>query len=139
MSAKELQTLEYQSYTSDKEKQFWSVGQKVILCGSMGYRSVKTIDRITDGRGGTIYVGKDSFDKSGSLRGGDTWNRTHIEPATEVEIQKIRASIIKKKLKDFDWRTVSDDDATKIIAYIRSNHPKLDFESGKALDQTPDL
>ena len=134
MPAKEIQTLEYNGMSGSKEKEFWSVGQKVIFRGAMGAVSVKTIDRITDGRGGTIYIGKDAFDATGSLRGGGTWSQTHIEPATEVEILKIRASIIKRKLKDFDWRTISDEDASTIIAYIRANHPKLDFEAGKVVE-----
>jgi hypothetical protein len=113
------------------QKYLWTVNQQVVVSGYMGYRKIAKIDRITSGRGGTIYVGKDSFDKYGHQRGADTWTRGHIEPANDKIVAEIRADFCKKRLKNFDWLSLPDWLAIQIVEAVSAKDKRIDLKAGK--------
>lgn len=127
VKTKEIQSLEG---TTGMNKYLWTTGQQIIVYGGMGYRKITKIDRITDGRDGTIYVGKDAFDKHGSMRGGDIWNRSHIVPATEKEIQEIRDLQAIRKLESFNWLTIPGWLANSIVEFMAKDS-RVNFKEGK--------
>lgn len=82
MKAKELQELEQ-----------WKVGAKVVVKFPNGSESISTIERITDGRGGTIYLPlpfTTSFNIYGNERTSNSWHFYFIQPATEKDINRVR-------------------------------------------------
>lgn len=97
----------------------------------MGGRKITKIDRITDGRGGTIYVGKEAFDKYGRLRGGDTWSRTSLEPATEELIREIKADFCKRRLNEFDWLSLPDWLAINLVETLTAKDKRINFKEKK--------
>jgi hypothetical protein len=86
----------------------WTVGQKVIVYGTQT-RHVGEISRITDGRGGTIYVGEASYDINGHQRGSTLWGGSHLELSTPEALQAIRAERAKNLLSKFNWHSLPDD------------------------------
>jgi len=93
----------------------WKVGMLVYDNGN-SYRpeSLTRITRITDGRGGTIYVGESSFDINGSQRGSDTWSKQRIQVATPVDLQRIKENNAIERLSRFDWKSLRGDQAVII-------------------------
>lgn len=96
----------------------WKVGQEVVVHGKH-YRSSAVIDRITDGRKGTLYIGKNAYDVGGHSRGTDIWNGSHIEPMTP----KIKESIIKRnranRLNNFNFGSLTIDQLSDIYLKIK--------------------
>ena len=139
MKTKELYSLEAKLHSigpnGESVKHTWEVGQKVVLSTSMG-EGVATITRITDGRGGTVYVGKEMFDASGSLRGGDTWQRRKIEPLTQEKYNEILAQNIREKLKRFNWGSLPNEIAIEIISHLRGKYPQMNFELREYVKET---
>jgi hypothetical protein len=70
----------------------FKVGQKVVVkqnnYGQIA-KSVKTIKKITDGHGGTIFVDGMRFNKDGMQRG-DGLHKAMITPATEKDFITIK-------------------------------------------------
>lgn len=116
----------------------WKVGQKVLITGSGGsggYEAVRPITRITDGRGGTIYVDikpqiahsityvphELSFDEHGSERGGDTWSRKHIDIATEADTIRIKGKNAMKRLACVEWQNLTPEKALEIEKLLNDN------------------
>ena len=103
MKAKELQELGQ-----------WKVGMRVLHTGSsIGGESIYTVSRITDGRGGTIYIGNDAYDIEGSSRGGSTWHHTHISPATAEDIQRIKGKVANSYLRNYDWQELTGEQSLR--------------------------
>jgi hypothetical protein len=96
----------------------WKVGQEVILNWKWG-NSILPIERITDGRGGTIYVKGKSFDVSGNERTSDIWNDTRIVIATDDDKKRIAMQIRKHKLTEFDFQNLTLEQASEIVAFMR--------------------
>lgn len=63
-------------------------GDKVIVQKPYNYDSVGTVEEITPS--GYIRVDGSLYHKTGALRGGDSFNRTRIEAATDESLEKIR-------------------------------------------------
>ena len=59
----------------------WKVGEKVVVDRRMR-EYIRPITKITDGRGGTIYVENSKYDSKGWERGRDTWSRGMIHKLT---------------------------------------------------------
>lgn len=127
---KEIQSLESTGFMG---KATWTVGQQVIVYGggAMQWKQVRKIDRITDGRGGTIYVGKEAYDSGGMMRGGDTWSRQHIAPATEKLLLEVRSEYAKMKLGKFDWNSLPDWAALRVIEVLTAMDKRINFKENK--------
>jgi len=102
----------------------WKVGMLGYDNGSsLAGPSVVKITRITDGRGGTLYINsgrlsEKTFDINGNERGGSTWHRRHIEPATEEDLLNIQGMVIKSRLTAFNWRRLSNENAVKVEEFL---------------------
>ena len=101
----------------------WKVGQMVLVIGSMnsGYEGIKPISRITDGRGGTIYVEDKAYDIYGGLRGGDTWNKWNIQPATDADAIRIRGTNARRRIANFKWNDLDPAKAVEIEKILNDN------------------
>ncbi len=127
---KEIQSLEGSEFGQPIN---WVVGQQVIVYGggAMRWKQVRKIDRITDGRGGTIYVGRESYDSSGHQRGGDVWSRQHIQIATEKLLLEVRSEYAKMKLRKFDWDSLPDWAALKVVEVLMAMDKRINFKENK--------
>lgn len=116
MKAKELQSL-----AANDGAYPWTVGGLVAVEDQNG-TSIRTVSRITDGRGGTVYVQykradgtirEVAYDANGNLRGGNTWTRDHARPISEEQAQAIRntnkSRRIASQLLKHDWYKVEQD------------------------------
>lgn len=101
----------------------WKVGQKVTVHGGGAWSSlsIKPIDRITDGRKGTIYVDGNAYDLRGHQRGGDVWYCRRIKPVTDTDILFVRGSNAKTRLKKIDWQKIEDEKAIEIEKLLNEN------------------
>ena len=97
----------------------FKVGQQVY-CESRLNTSISTIDRITDGRNGTIYVNGTSYDSKGYQRG-DIWATGTITPATEEHKRSMIAKRARYRLARYEWQKLSDDNAIAIEKLLRDN------------------
>jgi hypothetical protein len=125
MKAKEIESLKY----GEGPGEFWFDGQQVFVLSPSG-RRLKNIDRITDGRGGTIYVEKDAFDKNGNLRGGGTWCQTRLEAVNEENLRQFRETVARNNLVYFKWNTIPGWMAIDLIEYMKKDS-RVDFKTGK--------
>jgi len=104
----------------------WKVGQAVLVHGGAnGYESVTPILRITDGRGGTIYAHAYSvetpFDLNGNQRGGDTWHKYYIQPATDADRTRIRGKNAIYRLSKIVWSQLTPEKAIEIEKLLNDN------------------
>ena len=98
----------------------WKLGQKVLVSNNYG-DSIIAIDRITNGRNGTIYIKDLSFDISGHQRGGGTWNSYIIKPATEEDIIRIKGRNSISRLSKINWSKLSPAKAIEIEDLLNKN------------------
>ena len=82
----------------------WKVGQEVYIeKDTFGMiRRICKIDRITDGRNGTIYASDFSFDKHGDERGSG-YHRAKMTPATDQHRLSIRGANARRRLQNIEW------------------------------------
>jgi len=102
----------------------WKVGQKLYIKGSgttTGYEAILPIDRITDGRGGTIYVGSRLFDINGHQRGSDVWGKVNIREATEADYISIRGKNAKSRISNVNWLKLDAAKAIEIEKLLNDN------------------
>lgn len=100
----------------------WKVGQKVNLTNRYGTDRIITIQRITDGRGGTLYTEKMSFDKDGRERGvTDSWAFTRIKPAEEADYIRILGNNAKMRLSKIKWDDLEPAKALMIEKILHDN------------------
>ena len=100
----------------------WKVGQKVLLrFGNMGQESITSITRITDGRGGTIYLNDMAFNVNGSQRGGGVWDRSHISVGTEADVIRIRGKNARYRLSKVSWMELDPAKAIEIEKLLNDN------------------
>jgi hypothetical protein len=98
----------------------WKVGMLVIDNGNAGCpERIMKIDRITDGRNGTIHIGNTAFDINGRQRGGDAWSM-HISPATDEDIHRVKGSVAKRRLGSFNWDSITGDQALQLEQVLMS-------------------
>ena len=110
-----------------KELGEWKVGQEVIVYGS-GFAHTNTISkitRITDGRGGTIYIEKTAYDRWKHERTSDSWYSKYIKIATESDKEEVIQESQKRKLDNFKWNTLPGSLATEIITLMRNKGIKI--------------
>ena len=117
-----------------KELGKWKVGHKAVLQQFLGTESIQTITRITNGRGGTIYVSisKNSdvaFDINGTERGGANWHPRTIQPATDEDIKQIRCNYIKFLLKQYDWSKLTEEQTINFFEYLNKSEISIKFTS----------
>jgi len=116
--AKELQELKgTPSYRHYSKGVTWTVGMEVFI-QSDRHMSIRPISRITDGRGGTIYVGESAYDKSGRKRASGDWHFGYISPATDKDRAIIVGKNNKAKLERFKWSSLTPEQATEIITLL---------------------
>ena len=118
MAANKLEKIEHNGIT-------WTVGDKVVV--RTNHNSyIAIISRITDGRGGTIYVksknGENNFDLLGNQRGTDIWNGSIIERATQEDTKLMRGKIAISRLKNFNWASLSPELAIEIRDFLKENY-----------------
>lgn len=100
----------------------WKVGQKVLLTtGNIRQESIVPITKITDGRGGTIYVGNMLFDIMGAQRGNDIWYKSYIAPATEEDAMRIRGKNSRHRLSKVKWLELDPKKAIEIEKLLNDN------------------
>lgn len=98
----------------------WKVGQEVLIRGSG--LSIRPITRITDGRGGTIYAGDNSFDKNGRQRGGDGWlYLRYITPVTEEDRIEITGKNARFRISHVEWHNLEPSKAIEIEKLLNEN------------------
>jgi hypothetical protein len=96
------------------------VGDFVVVSCRLG-RSLKKVEKITPK--GYIKVGNTLFNKDGSERGGDIWNKYFISEATPEKIKSFQEKlIINKAIKIMRAKTeITLEQAYKIIELL--DHP----------------
>lgn len=101
----------------------WKVGQAVLLTmgGANNTESVVPITQITDGRGGTIYVGDYLFDANGHQRTSNEWTRAYIQPAVEADITRIKGKNARYRISKVDWRSLDPVKAIEIEKLLNAN------------------
>jgi len=98
----------------------FKVGQQVYCVSRASTANISVIDRITDGRNGTIYVNGISYDAKGHQRG-DIWSTGTITPATEEHRRSMIAKRARYRLAKYEWQKLSDDDAILIEKLLNNN------------------
>ena len=95
-------------------------GDKVFIENRYG-RYLRTVEKITNA--GNIKVNGIWFNSNGRERGGDVWNCSHLEEATEEEIIRYQQDlVIQKALKLMNETTkIGYEQATKIIQLLDSD------------------
>jgi hypothetical protein len=103
----------------------WKVGQEVYIeKDTFGMiRRICKINRITDGRNGTIYASDFSFDKHGEERG-SSYHRAKMTPATDQHRLRIRGANARRRLQNVEWNTLSDEEAIRIEKLLNENGVK---------------
>jgi len=99
----------------------WKVGEKVVVSGG-GWGNpdhIATIDKITSGHGGTIFVDGSRYTEGGWMRGGDGYNRTHITPATPELMAEVWGKNARSKLANYKWEKLEPAEAKKYIYLLR--------------------
>jgi hypothetical protein len=102
----------------------WKVGQIVVSHsgGTGGVERLLKITRITDGRGGTIYIEDIAFDLYGHERTSNSaWHSKSISPATEEDIKRIVLEDMRRYLQNFDWSKQSDVQVSLVYKIIKGN------------------
>src|SRR5260221_4855887 len=66
---------------------------------------IVTVDRLTPS--GRVIAGTQTFEKDGRLRGGDGWNRTWAEVATQYHADKVEQAALANKMHRLCWETHS--------------------------------
>ena len=101
----------------------WKVGQPVLvqMGGASRRESIAPISKITDGRGGTIYVGEQLFDTDGHQRTSDSWNRAFIQPATEADVIRIKGKNARFRIANYDWQNLDPSKAIEIEKLLNEN------------------
>lgn len=101
----------------------WKVGQKVTVesGGAMTYISIRPIDRITDGRGGTVYADGTAYDLHGRQRGRDGYSSARITPTTDEDRIKIAGNNSKYRMGKVNWKEISHEKAIEIEKLLNDN------------------
>ena len=102
----------------------WEVGQKVVVASCPYGRVTKRIDtikKITDGWGGTIYVGETQYNVRGSSRGSNAWTRSNIQPATEKDYEEIKKLRARSFIQRANLEKLDGDLAIKTIEFLKEN------------------
>lgn len=108
----------------------WKVGMDVYhTCNLRGFVIGKVV-RITDGRGGTVYVtfgnpSESAYDINGNERGCGTWSKTYLYPLTIEKKNEIALSIRKEKLRSFKWDDLTVEQASEIVLFMREKGIKI--------------
>ena len=102
----------------------WEVGQEVVVRarGMMAKDHIALIERITEGRGGTVYVQGQGYDQNGWQRGGDAWGRLHIHSVTQEDRIKIAGEKAKLRLQYFKWNDIDDKKAVEIRTILKEKY-----------------
>lgn len=102
----------------------WKVGVSVLIRqNAIGgdQESIVRLEKITDGRGGTIFADGKMFDLSGCQRGGDRWYSAHASIATEADAIRIRGKNARYRLSIFNWKNLDPVKATEIEKLLNAS------------------
>jgi len=99
----------------------WKVGEEVVLTypAPQDRQSIRTIDKITDGRGGTIYVHDMAFDIHGRQRGNNQGSFFLIAPMTPDTKEGILKKNRRIKLTQFNFNSLTFDQASDLVFKMR--------------------
>ena len=108
----------------------WKVGQEVLweAGGASLGKSIEVIERITDGRGGSIYLKDNSgsgYDSNGFSRNGGAFHRAYITPMTPELKAQITVESRRQKLSRFDWKNLPDEQINQVITFMREKGIKI--------------
>ena len=97
----------------------WKVGDKVCITGGVfETKTIGTIDRITEGWGGTLYVKGDKYDKRGWQRS-DGYHRKQLEPLTEEAEQEVYGIRARNRLQRVAWAKLEPSKALEIFNLLK--------------------
>lgn len=101
----------------------WKAGMYVIVHGGGldNSESIVPITKITDGREGTIYADNTLFDIQGWQRGGNTWDRRHIAPATEEDRIRLLGKNARYRISKVKWLALDPAKAIEIEKLLNDN------------------
>jgi hypothetical protein len=99
----------------------WKVGQEVALSypSPQNRDAIKSIERITDGRNGTIYVDNMAFDVHGRERTSNQWTFHSISVLTPEVKENIIKTNRKNKLVQFKFSSLTIDQASNLVLKMR--------------------
>ena len=98
------------------------VGEKVLV-KNRSDKYILPIERITDGRGGTIYVGGLSFDAQGRQRG-DVWQTAYISIPTKQDYVNVKGRNAIIRLRKVEWSSLTPEKAIEIEKLLNDNDIK---------------
>lgn len=111
----------------------WKVGDRVAVYNSGNPVSIRTIAKLSNGHGGTIFIeNKNSsgeitfskYDKGGHLRSGDAWSNIYIEKVDaekEASIRKMwKVRFARSNLAAMSsWKSLTDDQVLELVTIIK--------------------
>ena len=100
----------------------WKVGQEVCIekGGLGGFRRICKIERITNGRKGTVYANDRNFDIHGNERG-TGYHQANMTPATDKDRMDIKGANARRRLKNVEWNKLGPLTAIKIENLLNEN------------------
>jgi hypothetical protein len=98
----------------------FKVGMKVLVSEHMGGKSIRPIDKITSGLGGTIFVNGNRFAFNGHQRG-EGWHKATITPATSDDYVNIRGTNAGRRLAKVEWNKLDPAKALEIEDLLNKN------------------
>lgn len=101
----------------------FKVGQEVVVyntyCGHTT-KSIKKIDKITDGYGGSIYIKGSRYSVDGILQSRG-WSVGKIKPVTDKDREAIKKQRAKSIIATTNFGKMNGDLAFKTIAFLKEN------------------
>lgn len=111
----------------------WKVGDKVAVCKSGNPVSIRTIAKLSNGHGGTIFIEEknvsgeayfNKYDRHGNLRSAGTWDKNHIEKIDAEREASIRKMWMVRRTRNnlashTSWKTMTDEQVLELAAIIK--------------------
>ena len=111
----------------------WKVGTKVCIFSDKGMGgerlSIRVIEKITDGWGGTVFVNGTKFDKDGMERT-NSYRSDKIVIATDEHSLNIKGYNARHRLKNFKWDELSNPRVIEIEELLNDHGIDLRREHG---------
>ena len=101
----------------------WKVGMEVFVQGI--HQSIAKITKITEAWDGTIYIDTLKFDVRGSQRTNDAWHSLSIEPLTPAIKENFERDMRKRKLFQFNFKSLTSDQIDEIVFFMREKGIKI--------------
>ena len=101
----------------------FKVGDKVLMGGKHGAMTVDEIEKITPTGRIKLKNSSTHYKQNGWQMGGDTWNRSMIQPLTQEHITELRRRTIVYRLNDFDWKELSLEKLQQVLQIVKGATP----------------